>query len=503
MDSKTFFDNFQTIANAPGGISRLRELILDLAIRGRLIPEHNSTSRDESGFPTKWISETLEEAAEYVQRGKGPKYADKSEVAVVSQKCVRWSGFDISEARFVDATSLSSYKEDRFLRSGDLLWNSTGTGTVGRTALFHEVAGYPKVVADSHVTVIRAPKILPRFLWTWSASPSIQSEVLGLTTGSTNQQELNLSTIKGLVIALPPMDEQKRIVARVDELMALCDELEAAQNLRDSIRTTARKSAIDGISTATTPDELNAAWKRISNNWLTIADTLESISSLRTLILDLATLGKLGTQVPSEVVKTTQQLTDVDELFPRNWKFMAFSDGCNIEGGNQPPKSKFINEPKSGYVRLFQIRDYGNNPVPTYIPEGSTNRFSKPGDVLIGRYGASIGKIFRASDGAYNVALAKFIYPKDLFRSEFIYWVLRSSRSQSIFTNMTRSAQAGFNKNDLAALNLPCPPLGEQDRIIVQLSSLMGLCDELEESLLRQVDMTRKLAGAMTAEVAA
>jgi type I restriction enzyme S subunit len=235
MDSKTFFDNFEVIANAPGGIARLRELILDLAVRGRLIPEHNSTSRDESGFPAEWKSVTLEEAAEYVQRGKGPKYADKSEVVVVSQKCVKWSGFDISEARFVDASSLSSYKEDRFLRSGDLLWNSTGTGTVGRTALFHEVVGFRKVVADSHVTVIRAPKILPRFLWTWSASPSIQSEVLGLTTGSTNQQELNLSTIKGLVISIPPMDDQKRIVAKVDELMALCDELEIAINQRTTI----------------------------------------------------------------------------------------------------------------------------------------------------------------------------------------------------------------------------------------------------------------------------
>jgi type I restriction enzyme S subunit len=292
-------------------------------------------------------------------------------------------------------------------------------------------------------------------------------------------------------------------VAKVDELMLLCDELEAAQNQRDSVRTAARKSAIDAVSTATTPEELDVAWKRISGNWLTIADTSESITSLRSLILDLATLGKLGTQLSSEVVDSTQELKDVDELFPSNWKFVAFSDGCNIEGGNQPPKSKFISEPKSGYVRLYQIRDYGNSPVPTFIPEESTNRFSKQGDVLIGRYGASIGKIFRAADGAYNVALAKFIYPEDLFRSEFVYWILRSSRSQSVFRNMTRSAQAGFNKNDLAALKLPCPPLGEQDRIIGQLSSLMGLCDELEESLLRQNALKKKLSGALTRKIAA
>ncbi len=227
--------NWLTISDTLESVSSLRSMILDLAVRGRLLAEHNPTSWDERGFPTNWISESLEAAAEYVQRGKGPKYATKSEVAVVSQKCVKWSGFDISEARFIDASSLSSYKEDRFLRSGDLLWNSTGTGTVGRTALFHEVDDFPKVVADSHVTVIRAPRIMPRFLWIWSASPSIQSEVLGLTTGSTNQQELNLSTIKGLVIAIPPMEEQRRVVDKVDELMELCNQLELSLILRNEL----------------------------------------------------------------------------------------------------------------------------------------------------------------------------------------------------------------------------------------------------------------------------
>ena len=228
-------DNWLTIADTPKSISSLRSLILDLAIRGHLLPELTPTTRNDNGLPIDWKSETLEEAADYVQRGKGPKYVVKSDVAVVSQKCVKWSGFDISEARFIDPSSLAGYKEDRFLRSGDLLWNSTGTGTVGRTALFYEEASFPKAVADSHVTVIRTSKILPRFLWIWSASPSIQAEVLGSTTGSTNQQELNLSTIKNLVLDIPPIGEQKRIVAKVDEIMALCDQLERSLFERDEL----------------------------------------------------------------------------------------------------------------------------------------------------------------------------------------------------------------------------------------------------------------------------
>ena len=502
MDSKTFFDNFETIANAPGGIARLRELVLDLAVRGKLTEQTFDEKRldiaETDGpfeIPNNWLWSALEGIADYGGRGN----ASPNEI-VNSDWVLDLEDIEKTTSRLIDRV----LSKDRKTTSAKARFE-TGDVLYGKLRPYLDkvlVADSPGYCTTEIIPITPKFGINPQWLRISLKSPSFIGYVTDRSYGM-KMPRLGTKDAKSSLHPVPPIEEQQRIVAKVDELMALCDELEAAQNQRNSIRTAARKSAIDAISTASTTEEFSAAWTRISNNWITIADTPESISSLRALILDLATLGKLGTQVPSEVVKTTQQLKDVDELFPRNWKFVAFNDGCNIEGGNQPPKSKFIAEPRSGYVRLFQIRDYGNSPVPTFIPTGSTNRFSKPGDVLIGRYGASIGKIFRAADGAYNVALAKFIYPKDLFRSDFIYWVLRSSRCQSIFTNMTRSAQAGFNKNDLAALNLPCPPLGEQDRIIVQLSSLMGLCDELEESLLRQVDLTRKLAGAMTTEVAA
>jgi type I restriction enzyme S subunit len=218
-------DNWATYADTPESISSLRSLILDLAVQGRLTQSNVDN----------WVSATLGEAASYVQRGKSPKYAPNSAVPVVSQKCVKWSGFDIQEARFIDTSTIDSYQPERFLINGDLLWNSTGTGTVGRTALFIESHEYEQVVADSHVTVVRVPDVDPRFLWMWSASPQIQTQVLSSTTGSTNQQELNLSTIKALVIHIPPPEEQQMIVRHVDLLMALCDQLESELSTRNDL----------------------------------------------------------------------------------------------------------------------------------------------------------------------------------------------------------------------------------------------------------------------------
>jgi len=228
--------NWMSLTESQEGIASLRSLIIELAVQGRLHEGSSLRELSSDGLPSHWTRGQLENFADYIQRGKGPKYVDRSPVPVVSQKCVKWSGFDLSEARFVDPLSLSSYKEDRFLRMGDLLWNSTGTGTVGRTALFVPSDKFSKVVADSHVTIVRTTSLVPRFLWCWSASPVVQAQVLGATTGSTNQQELNLSTIKALPIAFPTEDEQREIVERVDQLMLLCDELEKSLETRLTIQ---------------------------------------------------------------------------------------------------------------------------------------------------------------------------------------------------------------------------------------------------------------------------
>ena len=227
--------NWDVIADTTESVSSLRSLILDLAVRGRLGNGVEQKFDAISGLPVIWKIQRLDQVCTYLHRGKGPKYSDMSRCAVVSQKCVQWTGFDISKARFVDEQSLNSYGEERILRNGDILWNSTGTGTVGRTAVYFDSYLFEKVVADSHVTVLRAPGMNPQFLWSWTASPAVQSIITDLTSGTTNQQELNLSSIKSLLVPVPPFPEQNRIVTKVEELMALCDQLEAELKSRSEV----------------------------------------------------------------------------------------------------------------------------------------------------------------------------------------------------------------------------------------------------------------------------
>ncbi len=211
------------------------------------------------------------------------------------------------------------------------------------------------------------------------------------------------------------------------------------------------------------------------------ADAPDAVATMRELVLDLAVKGKLTDR---DLKKELVGLKYADEpssgVLPANWRLLNFGKFCDIQGGNQPPKSQFSDEPRPGYVRMFQIRDLGERPVPVYISKESTNRFCREGEILIGRYGASVGKVFWAQNGAYNVALAKFIFPEDALLPAFAFWVLKSDFFQAEIAGASRSAQAGFNKGDLAAIDFPLPPLAEQKRIVAKVDELMVLCDRLE-----------------------
>ena len=110
------------------------------------------------------------------------------------------------------------------------------------------------------------------------------------------------------------------------------------------------------------------------------------------------------------------------------WEIKRLGDVCHFEGGSQPPKSQFIFEEKSGYVRFLQIRDFATNKHITYIPASKKNRICNEGDILIGRYGASVGKILTNKSGAYNVALMKAMPNLDLL-VYYIYYNLALARA--------------------------------------------------------------------------
>jgi type I restriction enzyme S subunit len=241
---------------------------------------------------------------------------------------------------------------------------------------------------------------------------------------------------------------------------------------------------------------------RLLAHYEKIADAPDAIARLRRFILDLAVRGKLVPQdANDEPVAKRYLIQGKASNLPANWGVLNFGNFCDIEGGNQPPKSQFIDEPREGYVQLFQIRDLGERGVPTYIPITSARSLSKEGDILIGRYGASVGKVFWAQNGAYNVAMAKFIWPHDALIANFAFLLLKSDFLQEPLAKATRSAQAGFNKGDLAAIDFPLPPLAEQHRIVAKVDELMGLCDRLEAARAGREAVRDRLAAASLARL--
>lgn len=136
---------------------------------------------------------------------------------------------------------------------------------------------------------------------------------------------------------------------------------------------------------------------------------------------------------------------------------VSLADLMDYAGGSQPPASEFIFEEREGYVRFVQIRDYDNDSHITYIPVSSRNKLCEEHDIMIARYGASLGRICAGINGAYNVALAK-VFPKQLNYREFLRCYL-SSRTfyEGINNRGGRSAQAGFNQSDINSFLLAVP----------------------------------------------
>lgn len=197
---------------------------------------------DEVPFdiPDSWEWVRLIAICEYIQRGKSPKYSPIKKYPVVAQKCNQWSGFSIEKAQFIEPDSLSSYGPERLLQDNDLMWNSTGLGTLGRMAIYKTAGNpYELAVADSHVTVIRPLKqfVLPEYLYYYFANPTVQSVIEDQADGTTKQKELATATIKAYLTPIPPLKEQRRILAKLSEVLpvvnsygAVYDETAAMQD---------------------------------------------------------------------------------------------------------------------------------------------------------------------------------------------------------------------------------------------------------------------------------
>jgi type I restriction enzyme S subunit len=171
------------------------------------------------------------------------------------------------------------------------------------------------------------------------------------------------------------------------------------------------------------------------------------------------------------------------EGLPRGWRWAGQSEIFSIRGGAQPPASEFSNSAGPGLVRLIQIRDYQSDQKITFVPDSSKLRKCTREDVMIARYGSSsgkadsLGRVCRGIEGAYNVALVKAM-PSNIVERDFLFYLLQSDYFQVPLRGQgARSVQSGFNKEGLATILLPHPPIEEQRRI----AGVLGALDDLIE----------------------
>ncbi len=551
------------------GIKKLRELILELAVRGKLVPQdandepasellkkiavekenlikegkikkEKTLSKQveaESEFfdlPTGWQAVQLQLICSYIQRGKGPVYSDFGRVRVISQKCVQWSGFDIEQARYVNDDSLSAYQEERFLRTNDLLWNSTGTGTVGRITVLSEVEPNT-LVADSHVTVIRPIGVNSRFLNAYISAPGIQMRIEpgsenALVSGTTNQVELNTSSVMGIAIPIPPLAEQHRIVAKVDELMAFCDQLEQTQSDNIAAHAQLVEALLATLTNSSDHNELQNNWQRIAAHFDTLFTTEHSIDQLKQTILQLAVMGKLVPQNPndepaSELLKKIAaekaqlikegkikkekplpEITDEEKPFelPSGWEWVRLKQITSkiTDGDHQtPPRIERGFRLLSAKNVRDGFLDFENC---DYIAEDAYLKsrercLPESGDLLIVSVGGTIGRssvVPQDSDFALvrSVALIKPL----LLYSEFLKYSMDSSLLQdSIHSRKRGGAQPCLYLSEISMFPFVLPPLAEQHRIVTKVDELMSLCDTLKTNLQNAQTTQLALADAL------
>ena len=570
MSIDLLFADFDRLIQSAESVHRLRRFILDLAVRGKLAPQDPNdepasellkriaaekarlvkagaigtgkildelTDADKTfTVPEGWCWARLGNIATYLQRGKSPKYATGTDLLVVSQKCVKWNGLDLSVAKEIEAASLERYEGHRFLRDGDLLWNSTGTGTIGR--IIRVESPPEKLVCDSHVTLIRCPHVVSEYLRTWLRSDHVYGVIESRAAGSTKQVELTTGLALNWQVPLPPLAEQHRIVAKVDELMILCNRLEAARVERESTRD---RLATASLARLNAPDPDPARFQHdvefALNNLAPPTTRPDQIKALRQTILNLAVHGKLVPQDPndepaSELLKRVIAENEATFVKGRKRKFLI-----GLRSDDEVPKNipatwtwssigQLASEMRYGTAKKCEHRikgtpvlripnvsrgevDLTNLKFGALTEEEKKTLLLRENDLLVVRSNGSLGIVGRAAivnKAAESMSFAGYLvrirFRQRYIHTRYIWLAMNSQHVRDLIEKPIRSTVGlkNVNSTELAAITIPLPPLAEQQRIVAKIDELMTLCDRMEASLAWGNDNRRQLIDALLHE---
>lgn len=317
-------------------------------------------------LPVGWAWVPLKHLSSFIGRGRGPTYVDAAGVPVVNQKCIRWHRLEPQHFKLTSRAAFDRLSPELRIRAGDLLWNSTGTGTIGRALVYD--GAIAELTVDSHVTIVRPSSIDPTYLGYFVQTSRVQHLVVDGHVGSTNQQELPRSFVEDLLIPLAPLAEQRRIVARVDALFAEIAEGEAELNRAreglDTFRHALLKAAVTG--------ELTKDWRE--NNPATETGQ-DRLARLR------------GSMAKSKRRRTAwTPRANLPEL-PESWAWCAVDEAGDVQLGRQRAPQHHGGAHMRPYLRVANVLedrlDLSDVKTMNFTPEEFKIFSLKAGDILL------------------------------------------------------------------------------------------------------------------------
>ena len=410
-----------------------------------------------------------------IKRGKSPKYADKSNVLVFAQKCNTKKGYiDLTLAKYLDENIISKYPEEEFMQDSDIIINSTGKGTLGRIGLYRSSDNKKSlaIVPDSHVTIIRnTPK--NNFKYIFYILKHHQSYLEKLGSGSTNQTELKPKTIIDMVLPLPPLAEQQRIVEKIEEFLPLVERYEKAWTRLEELN---KKFPLD-MQKAILGQAIQGKLVEQRAEEGTGQELYKAIQDEKKKLIEE---GKLKKQ------KALPDIT-ADEIpfeIPDTWKWVRLGEIGDWGSGATPSRTN--TEYYGGDIPWLKTGDLTDGyiyDVPEYITrlalERTSVRLNPKGSILIAMYGATIGKlgILTKAMTTNQACCACIVFPS--IYNLYLFYFLLANRTTFIKKG-EGGAQPNISKEKIVNTLIPLPPLAEQQRIVEKIEELLPLVEKLK-----------------------
>ncbi|EKO3925813.1 restriction endonuclease subunit S [Vibrio metschnikovii] len=538
------------------GVKKLRELILELAVRGKLVPQ------DPNDEPASVLLERI--AAEKAQLVKEKKIKKQKALPEVTEqeapynvpKGWEWTrlgnlssdihyGYTASAkpnsegVRLLRITDIQNDKvnwgtvpacditeekaKSYLLENDDILIARTG-GTIGKSYLVENI-DLQAVFASYLIRVKRVQAVYAPFTKVFLGSQLYWKQLIENSAG-TGQPNVNATALKQLLFIVPPFNQQKRIVAKVDELMALCDQLEQQTEASIEAHQVLVTTLLDTLTNSADADELMQNWARISEHFDTLFTTEESIDQLKQTILQLAVMGKLVPQDPSDEpasellkriaeekaqlvkdkkIKKQKALPPIAEdekpfEQPNGWEWCRLDDIClGITSGSTPPKVNFNESEGIPYLKVYNIREQKIDFE--YKPQFVDNDCHKtklarsvlyPGDVVMNIVGPPLGKIAIIPDTypEWNCNQAiTFFRPIVPQLNKYIYTYLTAGSFLDSIELIGTAGQDNISVTKSRSILLPTPPLREQKRIVNKVHELFLLCNSLKMRLRKRQEL--------------